>query len=91
MSTDRNIEAAVREELVSDPLLDANGIVVEVAGGAVSLNAVPDSVKATARNGTLFLAGTVSGTGQRDAAQDAAAGVAGVFSITNEIDVRGDT
>jgi hypothetical protein len=37
MSTDRNIEVAVREELVSDPLLDANGIVVEVTGGAVSL------------------------------------------------------
>jgi osmotically-inducible protein OsmY len=144
MSTDSNIEAAVREELVSDPLLDANGIVVQVAGGAVSLtgtvpsqaqhveaaaaarrvagvttvdtmlavalpaddygddgalarlanqalaaNAVPATVKATARNGNLFLTGTVSRNGQRDAAQDAAAGVAGVFSITNEIDVLG--
>ena len=147
MSTDRNIEAAVRKELVSDPLLDADGIVVEVTGGVVSLTgtvpsqaqrteataaarrvagvttvdamltvalpaddygddtvlarlanqalaanaAVPDSVKATVRNGNLFLTGTVSRNGQRDAAQDAAASVAGVLSITNEIDVLGDT
>jgi len=147
MSTDRNIEAAVQKELVSDPLLDANDIVVEVTGGAVSLTgtvpsqaqhaeaaaaarrvagvttvdtmlavalpaddygddaalarlanqalaanaAVPDSVKATVSNGNMFLTGTVSRNGQRDAAQDAAAGVAGVLSITNEIDVLGDT
>jgi osmotically-inducible protein OsmY len=147
MSTDSNIEAAVNNELASDPLLDAKDIVVEVNGGAVSLTgtvpsqaqhaeaataarrvagvtavdamlavalpaddygddaalarvankalaataAVPDSVKAIARNGNLFLTGTVSRSGQRDAAQDAAAGVAGVRSITNEIDVLGNT
>ena len=147
MSTDRNMAAAVQKELVSDPLLDAKDIVVEVTGGVVSLTgtvpsqaqrteataaarrvagvttvdamlavalpaddygddavlarlanqalaanaAVPDSVKATASNGNLFLTGTVSRNGQRDAAQDAAAGVAGVLSITNEIDVLGDT
>ena len=147
MSTDRNMAAAVQKELVSDPLLDAKDIVVEVTGGVVSLTgtvpsqaqrteaaaaarrvagvttvdamlavalpaddygddavlarlanqalaanaAVPDSVKATASNGNLFLTGTVSRNGQRDAAQDAAAGVAGVLSITSEIDVLGDT
>jgi len=147
MSTDRNMAAAVQKELVSDPLLDAKDIVVEVTGGVVSLTgtvpnqaqrteaaaaarrvagvttvdamlavalpaddygddavlarlanqalaanaAVPDSVKATASNGNLFLTGTVSRNGQRDAAQDAAAGVAGILSITNEIDVLGDT
>lgn len=147
MSTDRNMAAAVQKELVSDPLLDAKDIVVEVTGGVVSLTgtvpsqaqrteataaarrvagvttvdamlavalpaddygddavlarlanqalaanaAVPDSVKATVSNGNLFLTGTVSRNGQRDAAQDAAAGVAGVLSITNEIDVLGDT
>ena len=37
MSTDSNIEAAVQQELAGDPLLDANDIVVEVNGGAVSL------------------------------------------------------
>jgi osmotically-inducible protein OsmY len=139
--------AAVQKELVSDPLLDAKDIVVEVTGGVVSLTgtvpsqaqrteaaaaarrvagvttvdamlavalpaddygddavlarlanqalaanaAVPDSVKATASNGNLFLTGTVSRNGQRDAAQDTAAGVAGILSITNEIDVLGDT
>lgn len=147
MSTDRNMAAAVQKELVSDPLLDAKDIVVEVTGGVVSLTgtvpsqaqrteaaaaarrvagvttvdamlavalpaddygddavlarlanqalaanaAVPDSVKATVSNGNLFLTGTVSRNGQRDAAQDAAAGVAGILSITNEIDVLGDT
>lgn len=147
MSTDRNMAAAVQKELVSDPLLDAKDIVVEVTGGVVSLTgtvpsqaqrteaaaaarrvagvttvdamlavalpaddygddavltrlanqalaanaAVPDSVKATVSNGNLFLTGTVSRDGQRDAAQDAAASVAGVLSITNEIDVLGDT
>jgi len=147
MSTDRNMAAAVQKELVSDPLLDAKDIVVEVTGGVVSLTgtvpnqtqrteaaaaarrvagvttvdamlavalpaddygddavlarlanqalaanaAVPDSVKATASNGNLFLTGTVSRNGQRDAAQDTAAGVAGILSITNEIDVLGDT
>lgn len=147
MSTDRNMAAAVQKELVSDPLLDAKDIVVEVTGGVVSLTgtvpsqaqrteataaarrvagvttvdamlavalpaddygddavltrlanqalaanaAVPDSVKATVSNGNLFLTGTVSRNGQRDAAQDAAASVAGVLSITNEIDVLGDT
>ena len=147
MSTDRNMAAAVQKELVSDPLLDAKDIVVEVTGGVVSLTgtvpsqaqrteaaaaamrvagvttvdamlavalpaddygddavlarlanqalaanaAVPDSVKATASNGNLFLTGTVSRNGQRDAAQDTAVGVAGILSITNEIDVLGDT
>jgi osmotically-inducible protein OsmY len=146
MTTDRDIEAAVQKELVSDPLLDANDIVVEVNRGAVSLTgtvpsqaqhaeaataarrvagvrtvdamlavalpaddygddaglarvanlalaanpAVPDSVKAVARTGNLFLTGTVSSNAQRDAAQDAAAGVAGVRGITNQIDVLGD-
>jgi len=37
MGTDTNIEAAVQKELVSDPLVDAHDIVVEVIDGAVSL------------------------------------------------------
>src|SRR5262249_40215775 len=37
MGTDTSIEAAVEQELVSDPLLDASDIVVEVTDGAVSL------------------------------------------------------
>jgi osmotically-inducible protein OsmY len=147
MSTDRDIRAAVHEELVTDPLVDAGDIVVEVVDGAVSLTgtvpsqaqcaaaataarrvagvtmvdtvlavampsgdfgddaalaqlanqalavnaAVPAGVKATARAGNIFLIGTVSVSAQRVAAEDTVAGVAGVLSITNEIEVQGNT
>ena len=37
MGTDRNIGDEVHKELVSDPLIDADGIVIEVVNGAVSL------------------------------------------------------
>lgn len=37
MGADTNIEAAVNRELVSDPFVDADDIVVEVVDGAVSL------------------------------------------------------
>jgi osmotically-inducible protein OsmY len=69
-----------------------DAVLARLANQALAANAaVPDSVKATASNGNLFLTGTVSRNGQRDAAQDTAAGVAGILSITNEIDVLGDT
>lgn len=146
MTTDRDIEAAVSKELVADRHIDADGIVVEVSNGFVSLtgtvpsqaqgseavavarsvagvtgvdnllalalpsrdfgddaalaqfanealaanHAVPDGVQATAREGNIFLTGTVSHTAQRVAAEDAVAGVAGVVSITNEIEVLGN-
>jgi len=146
MATDRDIRAAVYEELVTDPLIDADDIEVEVFNGAVMLNGtvpsqaqrseapaaaqrvdgvtmvdnllavalpsadygddaaltqlanqalaangtVPDGVKATAREGNVFLTGTVSHSGQRVAAEDIVAGVAGVLSITNEIEVQGE-
>jgi len=50
---------------------------------------VPDGVRATCREGDVFLTGTVSHSVQRVAAEDAAAGVAGVVSITNQIEVQG--
>jgi osmotically-inducible protein OsmY len=37
MGTDRNIRDEVHKELVSDPLIDADDIVIEVVNGAVSL------------------------------------------------------
>ena len=142
---DRDIRAAVHDELVTDPLIDADDIVVEVVDGAVSLTgtvpsqaqcaeaaaaarrvagvtmvdtllavalpsgdfgddaalaqlanqalatnaAVPDGIKATAHEGNIFLTGTVSLSAQRVAAEDTVAGVAGVLSITNEIEVQG--
>jgi osmotically-inducible protein OsmY len=141
---DRDIRAAVHEELVTDPLVDADDIVVEVFDGQVSLNgtvpsqdqdakavaaaqrvagvtavhnllaialpsrdygddaalaqlvnealaadrAVPDGVRATAREGDVFLTGTVSVSAQRVAAEDAVADVAGVLSVTNQIEVQ---
>ena len=146
MVTDRDIRAAVYEELVTDPLIDTQDIVVEVLNGAVSLTgtvptqaqcteaaaaahrvagvtgvdnllavaipfdgfeddaalaqsvnralaangSVPDGVKATAREGSIFLTGTVSHSVQRVAAEDTAAAVSGVLDITNEIEVQGE-
>ena len=51
--------------------------------------AVPDGVRATCREGYVFLIGIVSHSAQRVAAEDAAAGVGGVLSITNQIEVQG--
>ena len=141
---DRDIRAAVYDELVSDPRIDADDIVVDIFGGDVTLNgtvpsqaqrseaaaaarrvagatpvqnllavalpsgdygddtalaqlvnealganrAVPDGVRATCREGDVVLTGTVSHSVQRVAAEDAAAGVAGVVSITNQIKVQ---
>ena len=142
---DRDLRAAVHEELVTDPRIDADDIVVEVFNGEVSLDgtvpgqtqyseaaaaarrvagvtvvhnlldialpsrdygddaalaqlvnealaanrAVPDGVRATAREGDIFLTGTVSYSAQRAAAEDAVAGVAGVLSVTSQIEVQG--
>jgi osmotically-inducible protein OsmY len=140
---DSDIRAPVHEELVTDPRIDADDIVVEVFnGGVVSLNgtvpiktqcseaaaaagrvagvtkvynflavalpsrdygddaalaqlvnealaanrAVPDGVRATAREGNIFLTGTVSYIAQRSAGEDA---VAGVLSVTNQIELQG--
>jgi osmotically-inducible protein OsmY len=140
---DRDIRAAVYQELDADRLIDAADIVVEVVNGEVSLNGtvpsqdqrteaataarrvagvtgvdnlldvalpvgdyledaalaqrvngalaarrVPDGVQATAREGNVILTGTVRDIAQRGAAEDAAASVGGVLSITNQIDVQ---
>jgi osmotically-inducible protein OsmY len=140
-----DIRAAVREELASDAVLDADDIEVQVFNGDVSLNgtvpsqeqrseavaaarrvagvtvvhdllevclpsgdygddaalarlvnqalamdhAVPDGVQATCRQGSVFLAGAVTSSAQRAAAENAVTGVAGVLSITNQIEVLG--
>jgi osmotically-inducible protein OsmY len=140
---DRDIRAAVYQELVADRLVDAADIEVEIVSGEVSLNGtvpsqdqrteataaarrvagvtvvhnlldvalpsgdyledaalaqrvngalaanhVPDSVRATAREGDVVLTGTVRDGAQRATAEDAAAAVAGVLSITNQIEVQ---
>jgi hyperosmotically inducible periplasmic protein len=144
---DTDTRTAVCQELVSDPDVAADDIVVEVANGDVSLNgtvpsqtqsteavtaaqrvagvtevhdlltvalpgsdyvddaalarfanetlamnrAVPAGVKAAARQGAIFLTGLVSKGAERAAAHDGVAGVAGVLSIANQTEVRGDT
>lgn len=55
---------------------------------ALAANAdVPAGVKATVRQGSVFLTGAVQRSAQRAAAEDTAAGVAGIRSITDEIEV----
>ena len=48
---------------------------------------VPAGVKATARDGDIYLTGWVSNIVQRIAAEDAVNGVAGVLSVINEIEI----
>jgi osmotically-inducible protein OsmY len=55
------------------------------------IRAVPVGVKATVSQGVIFLTGLVSNGAERAAAHDAVAGVAGVLSISNQIEVQGDT
>ena len=43
MSTDKDIRAAVSQELATDPLIDADDIVVEVINGVVTLNGTAPS------------------------------------------------
>jgi osmotically-inducible protein OsmY len=47
--------------------------------------AVPEGIKASAREGNLVLTGMVSSSSQRAAAESAAAGTGGVLSVINKI------
>ena len=68
-----------------DPMLTT------MANNALALNiTVPDGVDATARNGNLRLAGTVSYGSQRAAAELAVAGLTGVRNIRDEIEIVWD-
>jgi len=61
-----------------------------MANEALAANtAVPDGVTATARAGCISLAGTVSESAQRVACEDTVAGLGGVLSIANEVEVLG--
>ncbi len=72
---------------VGDYLEDA-ALAQRVNAALAANHAVPDSVRATAREGDVCLTGTVSDGAQRAAAEDAAAGVDGVLSITNQIEIQ---
>jgi osmotically-inducible protein OsmY len=62
----------------------------DLANEALTANAtVPAGVKATAREGNVYLTGSVSTAAQSSAAQDAVADVGGVCTVTNQIVVLG--
>lgn len=62
----------------------------QLVNDALAANlALPRGIQASAREGNLVLTGTVSSSSQRVAAENAAAGCAGVLSIINEIVVEG--
>ena len=70
---------------------DVDADLAQLVNDALAANrAVPDGVRATARQGDIFLTGIVSHTAQRVAAEDVATGVAGVLSVTNQIEVQGN-
>jgi DNA-binding transcriptional LysR family regulator/osmotically-inducible protein OsmY len=65
-----------------------DAMLTTAANNALMLNVtVPDGVEATARNGNLTLTGMVKYGGQRDAAELAVAGLAGVRHIKDDIDI----
>lgn len=68
---------------------DDAALVQRVNDALAANHAVPDRIRATAREGDVCLTGTVSRSAQRVAAEDAAAAVAGVLSITDQIEVQG--
>jgi osmotically-inducible protein OsmY len=61
------------------------------ANNALMLNvAVPDGVEATAKDGNLTLAGTVSYGTEREAAERVVAGLTGVRNVRDDIAIRSD-
>jgi osmotically-inducible protein OsmY len=74
--------------LPSDDYGDDSAL-AQLANQALAANvSVPEGIQASAHEGSLLLTGTVSSSAQRVAAENAAAGCAGVLSITNEIVVE---
>lgn len=62
-----------------------------MANNALTLNiAVPDGVEATAKDGNLTLAGTVSYGAERTTAEDTVAGLTGVRNLSDDIVISND-
>ena len=74
--------------LPSDDFGDDTALAQLVNEALRANRAVPDGVRATCREGDVFLTGIVSHSAQRVAAEDAASGVGGVLSITNQIEAQ---
>ena len=67
---------------------DDAALAQRVNGALAANRTVLDGIRATAREGDVFLTGTVSLSAQRVPVEDAASGVGGVLSITNQVEVR---
>jgi hyperosmotically inducible protein len=83
------VENLLDVALVSGDYLEDAALAQRVNAALAADRAVPDGVRAAAREGDVFLTGTVSYGAERAAAEDAAARVGGVLSITNQIEVQG--
>jgi osmotically-inducible protein OsmY len=85
-SVDNNLEVVLPESNYRD---DAK--LTTAANNALAADVtVPDSVEAIAEDGNVTLAGTVSYATERDDAADAVAGLAGVRSVWNDIEISYD-
>ena len=68
-----------------------DAMLTTAANNALAMNVtVPDGVEATARDGDLTLTGTASYGSQRDAAEHAVAGLAGVRNVRDDIEIAYD-
>ena len=67
---------------------DDAALAQRVNGALAANRTVLDGIRATAREGDVFLTGTVSLSAQRVPVEDAASGVGGVLNITNQVEVR---
>jgi osmotically-inducible protein OsmY len=79
------------EVVLPDADVRDDAMLTTVANNALTLNVtVPDGVEASARDGNLTLTGTVKYGRQREAAELAVAGLAGVRNIIDDIDLSND-
>src|SRR5580693_2786562 len=96
MSETNDIGPAVTDDLTFDPDVDASAITVENRDGEVVLaGSVPSypqylQAAAAAQNGDVTLTGAVRRGAERAAAEATIAGLTGVRSVTNDIEIRDD-
>jgi len=86
----RNVNNHLQVVLPDEDYRD-DAILTTAANNALALNVtVPDGVEATARDGNLTLTGAVEYGRQRNAAELAVAGLVGVRSVKDDIDISYD-
>jgi osmotically-inducible protein OsmY len=86
----RNVHSHLQVVLPDEDYRD-DATLTTAANNALTLNVtVPDGVEAAARDGNLTLTGAVKYGRQRDAAEQAVAGLVGVRNIKDDIDISYD-